>query len=225
MKINDLKELKSVLNNPLSLEGIDELSKLLDQASFGDFFDFIELSMDIQRGLSYYSSFAVETNIQNLKLQDDKGKTIDVSAISCASGGRYSKLTSRFGVDMDGSGASIGVDRVSFIANQLKNKIFSQKQKAVVILVLDEKFYSKYYEILKTLRENKINSEIYPGGNVKLSKQFQYCDKNASPVAIIVGQEEIEKKLIKFKLIKGEKDKNEFTAKDDQLVNEIKKYI
>ena len=126
---------------------------------------------------------------------------------------------------LDGSGASIGVDRVSFIANQLKNKIFSQKQKAVVILVLDEKFYSKYYEILKTLRENKINSEIYPGGNVKLSKQFQYCDKNASPVAIIVGQEEIEKKLIKFKLIKGEKDKNEFTAKDDQLVNEIKKFI
>ena len=126
---------------------------------------------------------------------------------------------------MDGSGASIGVDRVSFIANQLKNKIFSQKQKAVVILVLDEKFYSKYYEILKTLRENKINSEIYPGGNAKLSKQFQYCDKNASPVAIIVGQEEIEKKYIKFKLIKGEKDKNEFTAKDDQLVNEIKKYI
>ena len=225
LKINDLNELKSVLNNPLSLEGIDELSKLLDQASFGDFFDFIELSMDIQRGLSYYSSFAVETNIQNLKLQDDKGKTIDISGISCASGGRYSKLTSRFGVDMDGSGASIGVDRVSFIANQLKNKIFSQKQKAVVIMVLDEKFYSKYYEILKTLRENKINSEIYPGGNVKLSKQFQYCDKNASPVAIIVGQEEIEKKLIKFKLIKGEKDKNEFTAKDDQLVNEIKKYM
>ena len=79
LKINDLNELKSVLNNPLSLEGIDELSKLLDQASFGDFFDFIELSMDIQRGLSYYSSFAVETNIQNLKLQDDKGKTIDIS--------------------------------------------------------------------------------------------------------------------------------------------------
>ena len=66
LKINDLKELKSVLKNPLSMEGIDELSKLLDQASYGDFFDFIELSMDIQRGLSYYSSFAVETNIQNL---------------------------------------------------------------------------------------------------------------------------------------------------------------
>ena len=225
LKINDLKELKSVLKNPLSSEGIDEISKLLEQASFGDFFDFIELSMDIQRGLSYYSSFAVETSIQNLQLKDDKGKILDMSGISCASGGRYSNLTSRFGVDIDGSGASIGVDRVSFIANQLKNKIFYQKKNPVVILVLDQKFYPKYYEILKTLRINKINSEIYPGGDAKLPKQFQYCDKNSNPVAIIIGQEEIDKNLIKFKVIQGEKDKNEFTTSKEQLVDEIKKFI
>ena len=225
LKINDLKELKSVLKNPLSMEGIDELSKLLDQASYGDFFDFIELSMDIQRGLSYYSSFAVETNIQNLLLKDDKGKIVDMTGISCASGGRYSKLTSRFGVDIDGSGASIGCDRVSWIANQFKNRISYQKQRPIVILVLDEKFYSNYYEVLKILRDSKINSEIYPGGNAKLSKQFQYCDKNSNPVAIIIGQEEIEKNFIKFKVIKGEKDKNEFTTTKEQLVNEIQKFI
>ena len=120
LKINNLEELKSVLKNPLSIEGIDELSKLLDQASFGDFFDFIELSMDIQRGLSYYSSFAIETNIQNLQIKDNKDKIVDLSGISCASGGRYSKLTSRFGVDIDGSGASIGCDRVTLSQINLK---------------------------------------------------------------------------------------------------------
>ena len=225
LQINDLTELKSVLKNPLSLEGIGEISNLLEQASYGDFFDCIELSMDIQRGLSYYSSFAIETNIQNLTLKDDKGKTVDLSGISTASGGRYSNLTSRFGVDIDGSGASIGVDRVSWIVNQFKNKISYQKQKPVVILVLDEKFYSKYYEILKILRKNNINSEIYPGGNTKLQKQFQYCDKNFSPVAIIIGQEEVDKKLIKFKVIQGEKDNNEFTTTKEQFLNEIKKFI
>ena len=225
LKINDLKELKSVLKNPLSLEGIDELSNLLEQASYGDFFDSIELSMDIQRGLSYYSSFAIETNIQNLQLKDDKGKTVDLSGISTASGGRYSNLTSRFGVDIDGSGASIGVDRVSWIVNQFKNKISYQKQKPAVILVLDEKFYPKYYEILKILRKNNINSEIYPGGNTKLQKQFQYCDKNLNPIAIIIGQEEANKNLIKFKVIQGEKDKNEFTTTKEQLANEIQKFI
>ena len=225
LKINNLEELKSVLKNPLSIEGIDELSKLLDQASFGDFFDFIELSMDIQRGLSYYSSFAIETNIQNLQIKDNKDKIVDLSGISCASGGRYSKLTSRFGVDIDGSGASIGCDRVSFIANQFKNRISNQIQKPVAILILDEKFYPKYYEILKILRDNKINSEIYPGGNVKLQKQFQYCDKNSNPIAVMIGQEEVDKNLIKFKVIQGEKDKNEFLVTKEKLIDEIRKFI
>ena len=92
-------------------------------------------------------------------------------------------------------------------------------------MVLDEKFYPEYYEILKVLRDNKINSEIYPGGNMKLQKQFQYCDKNSTPIALIIGQEEIDKKIIKFKIIQGEKNKNEFTITKDQLVNEIKKLI
>ena len=225
LKINNLEELKSVLKNPLSIEGIDELSKLLDQASFGEFFDFIELSMDIQRGLSYYSSFAIETNIQNLQIKDNNDKIVDLSGISCASGGRYSKLTSRFGVDIDGSGASIGCDRVSFIANQFKNRISNQIQKPVAILILDEKFYPKYYEILKILRDNKINSEIYPGGNAKLQKQFQYCDKNSNPIAVMIGQEEADKNLIKFKVIQGEKDKNEFLVTKEKLIDEIRKYI
>ena len=225
LKINDLKELKSVLKNPLSTEGIDELSKLLDQASYGDFLNFIELSMDIQRGLSYYSSFAVETSIQNLQLKDNKGKSIDMAGISCASGGRYSKLTSRFGVDIDGSGASIGVDRVAFIVDQFRNKISNQTQRPVVILVLDEKFYLQYYEVLKIFRDENINSEIYPGGNLKLTKQLQYCDKNLSPVAVIIGQEEIEKNLVKFKVIQGEKNNNEFTTTKEKIINEIKKYI
>ena len=148
-----------------------------------------------------------------------------MSSISCASGGRYSQLTSRFGVDIDGSGASIGCDRVAFIVNQLKNKDLYQNQKPVVILVLDVKIYPKYYEILKILRDNKINSEIYPGGNVKLQKQFQYCDKNSNPIALIIGQEEIDKGQIKFKVIQGQKNSNEFTTTKEQLVDEIKKFI
>lgn len=225
LEINDLDKLKLILKNSLSLEGIDELSKLLDKASYGNFLDSIELSMDIQRGLSYYSSFAIETNIKNLKIKDDKGKIIDLNGISCASGGRYSKLTSRFGVDIEGSGASIGVDRVAWISNQLKNKKLSQKQKAVVILVMDEKFYPQYYEILKILRDNNISSEIYPGGNTKLPKQLQYCDKNLNPIAIFIGQEEFDKNLVKFKVLQGERNNNEFSSNKENLVNEIKKFI
>ena len=33
---------------------------------------------------------------------------------------------------------------------------------------------------------SKINSEIYPGGNVKLPKQLQYCNKNCYWIRIFI---------------------------------------
>ena len=52
----------------------------------------------IVRGLSYYDSFIVETNL-NFKVTNNKGKEIDIGSI--CSGGAYAKLISRFkGVDI-----------------------------------------------------------------------------------------------------------------------------
>ena len=90
---------------------------------------------------------------------------------------------------------------------------------------MDEKFYPQYYEILKILRDNNISSEIYPGGNTKLPKQLQYCDKNLNPIAIFIGQEEFDKNLVKFKVLQGERNNNEFSSNKENLVNEIKKFI
>ena len=75
------------------------------------------------------------------------------------------------------------------------------------------------------LRDSNINSEIYPGGNAKLQKQFQYCDKNSNSIAVMIGQEEVDKNLIKFKVIQGEKDKNEFLVTKEKLIDEIRKFI
>ena len=224
LQIKELKDLK-YLKNKLSIEGIDETEKLLEQASYGDYLDQIELSLEIQRGLSYYSSYAVETYLKNIEIKNDKGKKIDISGMSIASGGRYKNLTSRFGIDIEGSGASIGVTRLSYFLNQIENKSLIKKNTPVVICVLEDKFYKEYYEILKILRKDKINSEIYPGGNVKLQKQLQYCDKRSASIAIICGSEEFNTKKINYKVIKSTNNKNQFSTTKENLVNEIKKFI
>ena len=36
-----------------------------------------------------------------------------------------------------------------------------EEQKPVIVCVMDEKYLKNYYEILKTLRDNNINSEIF----------------------------------------------------------------
>ena len=106
IKIKNINELKKILKNPLSLEGIRETEELLEMASLGNFSNQIKTNFTIVRGLAYYDGFCVETNL-NFKVKNPKGKEIDIGSI--ASGGRYDKLISRFkGVDFPGTGMSIG---------------------------------------------------------------------------------------------------------------------
>ena len=59
----------------------------------------------------------METNL-NFKTTNDKGKEIDIGSV--CSGGQYNKLISRFrGVDIPGTGISIGVDRLLYAMSQL----------------------------------------------------------------------------------------------------------
>ena len=69
---------------------------------------------------------------------------------------RYNKLISRFkGVDIPGTGVSIGVDRLLYVMMQL-NQIEIDTQNPVIVCVMDEKYLKNYYEIVDQLRENNI---------------------------------------------------------------------
>ena len=93
MKLKNIKELKSNLKNSLSAEGVQELEELIEVISYGKNMDLIKVDITKIRGLSYYSGFLVETNL-NFKAKTTKGKEIEIG--SCASGGRYNNLIARF---------------------------------------------------------------------------------------------------------------------------------
>ena len=125
LKVKDLKELKDNLKNPLSQEGIKELENLLEVLSYSDYLDLIKTNFTIVRGLAYYDGFCVETNL-NFKSTNNKGKEVDIGSI--CSGGQYNKLISRFkGVDIPGTGVSIGVDRLLFAMMQLEQLKVDEK--------------------------------------------------------------------------------------------------
>ena len=126
--------------------------------SYGKNKDQVRNNFCIVRGLSYYDSFIVETNL-NFKVTNNKGKEVDIGSI--CSGGAYAKLISRFkGVDIPGTGISFGVDRLLFALMQL-DQIKVDSQKPVLVCVMDEKYLKNYYEILDLLRNNNINAEIF----------------------------------------------------------------
>ena len=223
LKIKNLKELKNSLKNPLSQEGIKELEDLLEIASYGDYLDQIKTNFTIVRGLAYYDGFCVETNL-NFKATNNKGKEVDIGSI--CSGGQYNKLISRFkGVDIPGTGMSIGVDRLLFVMMQL-NQIKVDEKKPVIVCVMDKKYLKNYYEILKILRENNINSEIFLDSKKNLGKQLTYANKRQCPVAVICGENEFKENTVTLKNLLGIKgDNNQKTVKKENLVNEIKKLI
>ncbi len=126
LKIKDLKKLKENLKNPLSQEGIRELEDVFKVLGYSSNLNQIKTNFTIVRGLSYYDSFIVETNL-NFKVTNNKGKEIELGSI--CSGGSYAKLISRFrGVDVPGTGISFGVDRLLFALMQL-NQIQVEDQK------------------------------------------------------------------------------------------------
>ena len=148
LKIKNLEDLKSILKNPLSIEGIKETEDLLEIVSYGKYAKLIKPNFTIVRGLAYYDGFCVETNL-NLKVKNSKGKEVDIGSI--ASGGRYDKLISRFkGVDFPGTGMSIGIDRLLFVLNQI-GSIKPKNNEPVLICILDSKYLKKYNETLDYL--------------------------------------------------------------------------
>jgi len=223
LKIKDLKELKKNFQNPLTLEGINEIEQLYEILSYGDYSDQVKTNFTIVRGLEYYDGFCVETNLK-FKITNNKGKEVDIGSI--CSGGQYNKLISRFkGVDIPGTGFSIGVDRLLFAILQL-GQIEVDSKKPAIVCVMDKKYLKNYYEILKILRDNGINSEIFLDSEKNLGKQLTYANKRGCPVAVICGENEFKENTITLKNLLGAKgENNQITIPKENLINEIKKLV
>ena len=222
LKINDLKELKKTLKNPLSQEGIKELEEVFEVLGYGSSLNQVKTNFTIIRGLAYYSDFIVETNL-NFKVKNNKGKEIDIGSV--CSGGAYAKLISRFkGVDIPGTGISFGVDRLLFALMQLE-QIKIEDQKPVLVCVMDQKYLKNYYELVDQLRNNNINTEIFLDSKKNLGKQLTFANKRELPVAIICGENEFNDNTVTIKNLKGVKGKNNQTIPKADLINEVKKLI
>ena len=223
LKIKDLKKLKQDFKNPVTQEGIKELEDLFEVLDFGNYSELVKTNFTIVRGLAYYDGFCIETNL-NFKTTNNKGKEIDIGSV--CSGGQYNKLISRFkGVDIPGTGVSIGVDRLLFAMSQI-NQVQLNDQKPVIVCVMDEKYLKNYYEILDILRKNNINSEIFLDSKKNLGKQLTYANKRGCPIAVICGENEFKDSKITLKNLLGIKgEDNQITFSKENLVNEIKKFI
>ena len=138
------------------------------------------IDLTLARGLNYYTGIIFEV------------KALGAQMGSIGGGGRYDDLTGLFGVpNVPGVGISFGVDRIYDVLEELQ--LFPdevQKGTKVLFFHLGEAESKKAYELMQSLRNHGIASELFHE-NTKLDKQFKYAEKKNIPFVIILGTKEL----------------------------------
>ena len=146
-----------------------------------------QIDKNLVRGLDYYCHTAFEF------ITSDLGSQGTVLA-----GGRYDGLAKMLGgVDTPGVGWAAGVDRLSLMINEE----FVNKPD-LVLMAVSENLEPLLMPIMKKLVDKGLKVEILITGN--MSKKFKRANKVDASYAIILGEEELSKNIIKLKnLITG----------------------
>ena len=184
-----LTRLRDILkDSETGLKGVEELHKVFRYLQPLDIQTEVKLDLTLARGLSYYTGAIFEV----------KAKDVEIGSIT--GGGRYDDLTGIFGMkNMSGVGISFGADRIFDVMNQLN--LFPQDASAttqVLFVNFGEQEETYCLPLLKNLRDNGINAEIYPEP-AKMKKQMGYADKKGIPFVALVGENEMANHVVTLK--------------------------
>lgn len=152
-----------------------------------------KIDKNLVRGLDYYCHTAFEFTTNELGAQG-----------TVLAGGRYDGLSKILGgSDVPGVGWAAGIERLAFmVQSEFINKT------DVVLIGQTENFNYLLLPIMKELINQGIKTEIIYTGN--LTKKFKRANKINASYAIVLGEEEINKNILKLKNL---------TSGSEELVN------
>jgi histidyl-tRNA synthetase len=178
-------------SNATSADGVAKLRELIAACAAAGIPDGrIKIDLSICRGLDYYTGTIYETFLTE---KEDIG--------SVCSGGRYDNLASVYTKQvLPGVGASLGVDRLLAAMEELQHPWLNgaTTPARVIVLNFDAKFVGQYQKAARELRAAGVGVEVYPDAK-KLGPQFQYAEKRGIRLALIAGEDELNRGVWKVK--------------------------
>ncbi len=161
-----------------------------------------EVDKNLVRGLDYYCHTAFEF------ITNDLGSQGTVLA-----GGRYDGLSKILGgLDLPGVGWAAGIERLALMVDK---KYINHPN--VVLMGLSNKFDLFLLPIMKKMINSGLKVETLYSGNV--SKKFKRANKLNASFAVIIGNDEVDKNIVKLKNLKSGDQEN---IKLDDAINKIK---
>ena len=187
---NNVNELSNILkDSSIGMEGVSEMKYIFDKIEKLNLKNStLKFDVSLARGLNYYTGSIFEV------------KSNDVEMGSIAGGGRYDDLTSIFGLDnVSGVGISFGIDRIFLVMDELNLFPEDIDISSRVLFVNFGEVESEFcLSLLKKLRDNNINSELYPSAE-KIKKQMNYANNKGVQYVVMVGEDEMKSGKLSIK--------------------------
>jgi len=167
--------------------GVAELRNVVAYSQHGPAADRLHVDAFLARGLSYYTGSVFEIDFPEL-------------GVSGGGGGRYDQLIGMFsGQDIPACGFSLGFERILMLMEE--QQLFPEKlmgQPQVLMTQFSEETVGATLGLAQRLRDAGIRVDVYPDPG-RTGRQLQYGEERRIRYAIIMGPDEIEKKLVQIK--------------------------
>ncbi|XP_073834054.1 histidine--tRNA ligase isoform X2 [Musca autumnalis] len=216
---------------PAALKGLEGMQLLMKYCNSMGLANKISFDLSLARGLDYYTGVIYECVLkQEPKIVANGAAAAEEQGTvgSVAAGGRYDNLVGMFdpkGKQVPCVGVSIGVERI-FSVIEAKTAASGVKQRTndieVYVASAHKGLHEKRLSILNDLWNQGIKAEHSYKLNPKLLAQLQHCEEQQIPLAVVFGDSELEKGIVKLREVTTRKEDEIPVA---ELANEIKKRL
>lgn len=202
-------------------QGVEELKVLLRYCClFG--INSIRFDPSLARGLDYYTGAIYEAVVPNalkgldLEENGEPEEGLPVGVGSVAAGGRYDELVGNFMAPTSGKGkekrhdvpcvgVSFGVERLFAIIeakNQVEQLQVRTTETEIFIASAQKNLLEERMKLCGSLWDEGFKVEMSYKANPKLLNQLQYCEDRLIPLALIVGERELQDGVVKLRYVK-----------------------
>lgn len=170
----------------------------------------IEFDPILARGLDYYTGPIFESVVKKPKIGSITG------------GGRYDKLLKSLGgPDLPAVGTTFGLDRIANVIEELNLwPNLPETPTRILVTIFSPKLLENSIKVVKFIRSQGVNAEIYPAEDINLDKQLKYANKKGIPFVAIIGPEEEKQGKLVVKEMKSGKQERIFLKDLPKYLNQ-----
>lgn len=205
IEIKDIDKISNILENSIAgKNGVENIKKILSIIN-GIEEDKVLFDLSLARGLTSYTGAVWEFEI------------IEGNIGSVSGGGRYDKAVSKYlGREIPATGTSFGLERLAEVIKQME-MLKTKDNKSVLIIPMDERSTSFLLSTTKKLREQNIQTNIYPDF-VKLKESLRYANKKKYTWVVIIGENETSSNTL---TLRNMLTQEQFTLTIKEAINKI----